>query len=60
LRIGDVSLPARDRIGRDGPGPEIARKHYGKWSITRQSRIDDLMTRVYIAAEPAMPETARV
>lgn len=31
-----------------GNSPEIVRKHYGKWSVARQSRIDDLMERVYI------------
>ena len=30
-----------------GNSPEIVRKHYGKWSAARQSRIDDLMDRVY-------------
>jgi integrase len=30
-----------------GNSPEIVRKHYGKWSSARQSRIDALMQRVY-------------
>ena len=34
-----------------GSSPEIVRKHYGKWSSARQSRIDDLMQRVYIGTE---------
>jgi hypothetical protein len=33
----------------------MVRKHYGKWSAARQSRIDDLMERVYIAPDrPAL------
>jgi hypothetical protein len=31
-----------------GNGPEVVRKHYGKWSAARQTRIDDLMNRVFI------------
>jgi integrase len=31
-----------------GNSPEIVRRHYGKWSVARQNRIDDLMTRVYV------------
>jgi hypothetical protein len=31
------------------------RKHYGKWSAARQSRIDDLMERVYIGTDKAAP-----
>jgi integrase/recombinase XerC len=34
-----------------GNSPEIVRKHYGKWSAARQSRIDDLMEQVYIGPE---------
>ncbi len=34
-----------------GNSPEIVRKHYGKWSAARQSRIDDLMERVYIGPD---------
>lgn len=30
-----------------GNSPEIVRRHYGKWSIARQNRIDALMERVY-------------
>jgi integrase len=38
-----------------GNSPEICRKHYAKFSIARQSRIDDLMSRVYITPEvPAL------
>jgi len=41
-----------------GNSPEIVRKHYGKWSIARQSRIDDLMERVYITPEvPGLDKT---
>jgi site-specific recombinase XerD len=41
-----------------GNSPEIIRKHYGKWSLARQSRIDDLMGRVYITPEvPAIDKT---
>lgn len=36
-----------------GNSPAIVRKHYGKWSAARQSRIDSLMERVYIA--PVQP-----
>lgn len=38
-----------------GNSPAIVRKHYGKWSAARQSRIDDLMERVYIETEQAAP-----
>jgi serine protease inhibitor len=31
-----------------GNSPEIVRKHYAKWSLARQSRIDDLMERVHV------------
>jgi hypothetical protein len=30
-----------------GNTPEIVRKHYDKWSIGRQKRIDELIERVY-------------
>jgi len=43
-----------------GNSPEIVRKHYGKWSVARQSRIDDLMQRVYIGTEQPVPEKKRV
>jgi integrase len=43
-----------------GNSPEIVRKHYGKWSSARQSRIDDLMSRVFITAEKKPREKARV
>lgn len=36
-----------------GNSPAIVRKHYGKWSAARQSRIDDLMERVYIWTDQA-------
>lgn len=39
-----------------GNSPEIVRKHYGKWSSARQSRIDDLMNRVFVAAEKPRPK----
>ena len=35
-----------------GNSPAIVRKHYGKWSAARQSRINSLMERVYITPEP--------
>jgi integrase/recombinase XerC len=38
-----------------GNSPEIVRKHYGKWSAARQSRIDDLMEQVYIGTERLVP-----
>ena len=31
-----------------GNSPEIVRRHYGKWSVARQSRTDALMEQVYI------------
>jgi integrase/recombinase XerC len=31
-----------------GNSPEIVRRHYGKWSVARQNRIDALMERVYV------------
>jgi site-specific recombinase XerD len=37
-----------------GNSPEIVRKHSGKWSAARQSRIDDLMERVYIGPEKSV------
>jgi integrase len=43
-----------------GNSPEIVRKHYGKWSAARQSRIDDLMERVYIAPNRPALGKARV
>jgi integrase/recombinase XerC len=39
-----------------GNSPEIVRRHYGKWSVARQSRIDDLMQRVYIETDYAVRE----
>jgi len=43
-----------------GNSPEIVRKHYGKWSSARQSRIDDLMQRVYIGTDYAVVDKPRV
>jgi integrase/recombinase XerC len=43
-----------------GNSPEIVRKHYGKWSTARQSRIDELMQRVYFGADYTIKEPARV
>jgi site-specific recombinase XerD len=43
-----------------GNSPEIVRKHYGKWSPARQSRIDDLMQRVYVGTDYRVPEGIRV
>jgi integrase/recombinase XerC len=34
-----------------GNSPDVVRKHYGKWSAARQSRIDDLMEQVYVGSE---------
>ncbi len=42
-----------------GNSPEIVRKHYGKWSTARQSRIDDLMQRVYVGTDYAVKDEAR-
>jgi hypothetical protein len=39
-----------------GNSPEIVRKHYGKWSPARQTRIDDLMERVHIGSDYAISE----
>jgi site-specific recombinase XerD len=39
-----------------GNSPEIVRRHYGKWSVARQSRIDDLMQRVYVETDYAVRE----
>jgi hypothetical protein len=43
-----------------GNSPEIVRKHYGKWSVARQSRIDALMQRVYIGGAETARGKARV
>ena len=43
-----------------GNSPAIVRKHDGKWSAARQSRIDDLMERVYIGTDHAAGGTVRV
>jgi integrase len=42
-----------------GNSPEIVRKHYGKWSPARQSRIDDLMQRVHAGTSYAVAEAPR-
>jgi integrase len=33
-----------------GNSPEIVRKHYAKWSPTRQARLDELMSLVHAGA----------
>ncbi len=43
-----------------GNSPEIVRKHYGKWSAARQSRIDELMNHVHIVLDQAKGEKAVV
>ena len=43
-----------------GNSPEIVRKHYGKWSMARQNRIDDLMQQVYFETPAVKPSKARV
>jgi len=43
-----------------GNSPEIVRKHYGKWSAARQSRIDDLMTQVQVARDQAVTKDERL
>ena len=43
-----------------GNSPDIVRKHYGKWSVARQNRIDELIERVYVGTEYAIPEKARI
>ncbi len=43
-----------------GNSPEIVRKHYGKWSAARQSRIDDLMAHVHIATDQTVVENTRL
>jgi site-specific recombinase XerD len=43
-----------------GNSPEIVRKHYGKWSIARQNRIDELIERVYVGTDYAIPDKARI
>lgn len=40
-----------------GNSPAIVRKHYGKWSAARQTRIDSLMERVYIAPDQSVRQT---
>ena len=43
-----------------GNSPEIVRKHYGKWSVARQNRIDELIERVYVGTDYVIPEKARI
>lgn len=43
-----------------GNSPEIVRKHYGKWSAARQSRIDDLMAHLLIATDQAVVEKTKL
>lgn len=43
-----------------GNTPEIVRKHYGKWSIGRQKRIDELMERVYFGVPAVVPDTTQI
>jgi site-specific recombinase XerD len=43
-----------------GNSPQIVRKHYGKWSPARQSRIDDLMQRVYVGTDYRVQEATRL
>jgi integrase/recombinase XerC len=43
-----------------GNSPEIVRKHYGKWSAARQSRIDELMNHVHIGLDQVEAEKAIV
>jgi integrase len=43
-----------------GNSPDIVRRHYGKWSAARQSRIDDLMEQVYTGTERLAPGKATV
>jgi hypothetical protein len=43
-----------------GNSPEIVRKHYGKWSSACQSRIDDLMERVYFDPPIVQPQKSRI
>jgi site-specific recombinase XerD len=40
--------------------PEIVRKHYGKWSVARQNRIDELIERVYVGTDYAILDKARI
>jgi len=43
-----------------GNSPEIVRKHYGKWSIARQNRIDELIQRVYVGTDYAVVDRERI
>jgi site-specific recombinase XerD len=43
-----------------GNTPEIVRKHYGKWSLGRQKRIDELMERVYFGVPAVVPDTTQI
>lgn len=43
-----------------GNTPEIVRKHYGKWSVGRQKRIDELMERVYFGVPAVVADTTQI
>jgi site-specific recombinase XerD len=43
-----------------GNSPEIVRKHYGKWSAARQSRIDELLGKVHSAVDYAVRDSTRI
>ena len=42
-----------------GNSPEIVRKHYAKWSLARQARIDDPMERVHVGKDWTILEMTR-
>jgi len=43
-----------------GNSPEIVRKHYGKWSPARQSRIDDLLEKVHSGSNCSIAEAPKL
>jgi integrase len=43
-----------------GNSAAIVRRHYGKWSAARQTRIDDLMERVYMGTDYVVRDAAVV
>ena len=43
-----------------GNSPEIVRKHYGKWSIARQNRIDELMRAGVFRNDSAVADKAQI
>jgi integrase len=43
-----------------GNSPDVVRKHYAKWSVERQSRIDDLMKLVHSSAQYSPKKLLRV